>query len=744
MPDLILELLSEEIPARMQRAAAENLKKLVSDGLAAAGLDHDGARAFATPRRLALAISGLPARSPDITEERKGPRVGAPEKAIAGFLGAAGLSSLDQARRVADPKKGDYYVAVTTRPGRAASEIIAEVVCDSIRRFPWPKSMRWGAGSLRWVRPLRSIMCTFGPETEEPEVVEFEIAGIRSGNVTRGHRFLDPEPISIRRFEDYAAKLEKAHVVLDGERRADIILHDIKDLALAQGLELVEDRALIEETAGLVEWPVVLMGRFDKAFLAVPEEVIVTSIRTHQKCFALKDPRTGRLANRFAMVSNMPARDHGKAIIAGNERVVRARLSDARFFWESDLKRPLRENVEKLDRIVFHEKLGSQGERVARLERLAGEIAPLVGAGAHEARRAAHLAKADLVSEMVGEFPELQGVMGRRYAEAQGEDAAIAAAIEDHYRPQGPGDAVPGAPITIAVALADKLDLLAGFWAIGEKPTGSKDPFALRRATLGIIRIVLENGLRLGLRPLALFALRQNLVAMLRERGEEMITQLPLLDRARRQGLLRDVGEYLSRAGEAVLEQFGESWEMPWESGELDDLLSFFADRLKVQLRQEGARHDLVDAVFALPDQDDLLMIVRRIAALARFLDSEDGANLLAGYRRAANILKAEEKKDGSDAFGGDVDRALLRESEEILLARALDAAEADARAAVAREDFEAAMTALAGLRAPVDAFFDAVLVNAEEPEIRANRLKLLSRIRAATLTVADFSHIGG
>ncbi|MCC2110448.1 MAG: glycine--tRNA ligase subunit beta [Hyphomicrobiales bacterium] len=744
MPDLLIELFSEEIPARMQSRAAEDLKKLVTDGLVAAGLTYDGARGFATPRRLVLAVSGLPAKSPDVSEERKGPRVGAPEKAVEGFLRAAGLASLDEATLVTDEKKGDYYVAVTRKPGRPAPEIIAEAVSEAIRRFPWPKSMRWGAGSLSWVRPLHGILCSFGPETEEPEVVDFEVDGLKSGNTTWGHRFLAPGPIAVKRFDDYAAKLEKANVVLDAERRRDIILHDAKDLALAQGLELVEDTALLDETAGLVEWPVVLMGRFDEAFLEVPEEVIVTSIKTHQKCFALKDPKTGRLANRFLLVSNMVARDHGAEITAGNERVVRARLSDAKFFWETDLKTPLQEAGSKLDGIIFHEKLGSQGERVDRMERLAGEIAANIDADPEKARRAARLAKADLVSEMVGEFPELQGLMGRYYAAAQGEDAAVAAAIEEHYRPQGPSDAVPAAPVSIAVALADKLDMLAGFWAIDEKPTGSKDPFALRRATLGVIRTVLENELRLPLRAVGLLALRQNLLAVLREKGEDVIARLPLLDQARRDGFLRNLAEYLERAEAAVLDQVGEAWEMPWESGPLDDLLAFFADRLKVQLREEGARHDLVDAVFALPRQDDLLMIVRRVEALGRFLDTDDGANLLAGYRRAANILKAEEKKDGEGAFAGDIDPALLVETEEIALAEALKTAEADAALAIQREDFAAAMAALAGLRAPVDAFFDSVLVNAEKAETRLNRLRLLSRIRAATLTVADFDRISG
>lgn len=537
MPDLLLELFSEEIPARMQVKAAEDLKGLVTGGLVEAGLTYEGAKAFATPRRLALTVHGVTARSPDLVEEKKGPRVDAPEGAIQGFLKSAGLGSVDEATVVDDPKKGRFYVARSLKPGRAAEEIIADLVPKVIRTFPWPKSMRWGKGALRWVRPLHSILCTFGPETEEPVVVDFEVDGIRSGNITYGHRFLAPEPIRVRRFEDYMASLEKAKVVLDPARRRDIILHDAKDLALASGLELVEDPGLLDEVAGLVEWPVVLMGKFDEAFLDVPDAVIRATIRANQKCFVLRDPATGRLANRFLLTSNMIATDGGATIIAGNERVIRARLSDAKFFFEQDLAVTLEDRLPKLDVITFHEKLGSQGERVKRIEALAREIAPLVGADPEKAARAARLAKADLVTGMVGEFPELQGYMGHVYAGRHGEDAEVAAAIEEHYKPQGPGDRVPTGPVSIAVALADKLDTLTGFWAIDEKPTGSKDPYALRRAALGVIRIVLENGLRVGL-----------------------------------DGFTRTA----------------------------PDLLSFFADRLKVQLREQGARHDLVDAVFAL------------------------------------------------------------------------------------------------------------------------------------------------
>ena len=688
MPDLLLELFSEEIPARMQRRAAEDLKSLVTNALVDAGVTYEGAKAFSTPRRLTLHIAGLTAGSKPTREERKGPRVGSPEKALEGFLRGAGLASIDEAQIVSDPKKGDFYVAVIEKPGRATADIIAEAMPGIIRNFPWPKSMRWGAGQLRWVRPLHSIVATFGPETEEPEVVPFEIDGIVSSNTTRGHRFLAPDAFEVRRLDDYADKLEKAKVVLDADRRKDIIVNDARNRAMALGLELVEDEGLLEEVAGLVEWPVVLVGSFDEAFLDLPDEVIRLTIRANQKCFVLRDPATGRLSNRFVAVSNIVASDGGATIIAGNEKVIRARLSDARFFWETDLKAPLESRLPKLDSVVFHEKLGTQGARVNRLGALAREIAPLVGADVETAARAARLAKADLPTQMVYEFPELQGQMGRTYAERQGEDASVARAIEEHYKPQGPSDAVPTDPVAVAVALADKLDLLTGFWAIDEKPTGSKDPFALRRAALGVIRIVLENGLRLSLSRL------------------------------------------LVRANAAMAEAGG-------------DLLSFFADRLKVHLREQGARHDLIDAVFALEGQDDLLMVVRRVEALGAFLATEDGANLLAGTKRAANILRAEEKKDGV-VISGAPHADHLAEPAEIALAAAIDTARAEIRSALSREDFAGAMTALAGLRAPVDRFFDDILVNAEDANLRLNRLRLLAEIREATREVADFSKIAG
>jgi glycyl-tRNA synthetase beta chain len=679
MPDLLIELFSEEIPARMQAKAADDLKGLVTNGLVDAGLTYDSAAAFATPRRLTLTVHGLTTRSPDIREEKKGPRTDAPAGAIQGFLRGAGLDDIAKARVVSDPKKGDFYVADLVKPGRAAEGIIAELMPTVIRSFPWPKSQRWGSGTLRWVRPLHSIVCTFGPETEEPVVVDFEVDGIRSGNVTYGHRFLAPEAITVRRFSDYVAKLEKAKVALDPARRRDIILHDARDLALAAGLELVEDEGLLAEVAGLVEWPVVLMGSFDPAFLDVPDEVIRATIRANQKCFVLRDPRTGRLANRFILTSNMAATDGGATIVAGNERVIRARLSDAKFFWDGDLAIPLETLVPKLEGITFHEKLGSQGDRVRRIVTLAREIAPLVGADPELAARAALLAKADLLSGVVGEFPEVQGLMGRYYAAHAGEDPAVAAAIEEHWKPQGPSDRVPAAPVSIAVALADKLDTLVGFWAIDEKPTGSKDPFALRRAALGVIRIILDNAVRLPL------------------------------------------GAYADRT---------------------PDLLNFFADRLKVQLREQGNRFDLVDAVFALGGQDDLLLIVKRVEALGALLATDDGKNLLAGYKRAANILKAEEKK--GTAVAAAVDPSLFREAEETALAAAIDTAAGAARTAVAAEDFEGAMKALAGLRAPVDAFFDKVLVNDADDRVRANRLALLTVLRDACHQVADFSRIEG
>jgi glycyl-tRNA synthetase beta chain len=703
VPDLLIELFSEEIPARMQAKAADDLRRMVTDKLVAEGLVYEGAKAFATPRRLALTVHGIPARQSDLKEERRGPRVGGPDAAIQGFLKATGLSSINEAKIQTDPKKGDFYIALIEKPGRATIDVLAEMLPVIIRTFPWPKSMRWGErsarpGALTWVRPLHAITATFGLETEEPDVVKFSIDGLEAGQTTYGHRFMAPAAISVRRFEDYEAKLKAGKVVLDPQARKDIILADAKQLAFAQGFELVEDQGLLDEVAGLVEWPVVLMGSFDQEFLSIPAEVIRATIRNNQKCFVVSDAKTGKLANKFILTANIEASDGGKAIVAGNERVIRARLSDAKFFYETDLKTKLEDRLPKFDSIVFHEKLGTQAERIKRIERLAAEIAPLVGADVEKAKRAAHLAKADLLTEVVGEFPELQGLMGKYYALAQGEDASVAAASEEHYKPQGPADRVPTDPVSIAVALADKIDTLVGFWAIDEKPTGSKDPYALRRAALGVIRLITENTRRLPVLKAA----------------QSAILGLP------------EKGANYPAAG---------SQKLP------SDLLAFFADRLKVQLREQGARHDLVDAVFALEGQDDLLMVVRRVEALGKFLDTDDGKNLLAGTKRASNILAIEEKKD-KRSFDGAPNPALYKLAEEKTLAKAIDQAKSEAEAAVAKEDFAAAMSAMAKLRPAVDAFFDKVKVNDDDAKVRENRLKLLNEIRAATRAVADFSNI--
>ena len=723
MPDLLLELSSEEIPARMQRKAAGDLKKMITDGLVEAGLTYEAATPYWTPRRLTLDIRGLTVRSKDVHEDIKGPSVSAPEAAIQGFLRKAGLSDIAQAHVHSDPKKGDFYVAHITKSGRAAEEIIAELVPNVVQNFPWPKSMRWGkasaqSGAMRWVRPLQSIICLFGPETEETVVVDFEVGGVRSGNTTHGHRFMsDGQPITVRRFDDYVEKLEKAHVVLDAERRKEIILTDARNLSFASGLELVEDEGLLEEVSGLVEWPVVLMGEFEEEFLSIPPEVIRLTIRANQKCFVTrKQGETDALSNKFILISNIAARDGGKEIAFGNGKVVRARLSDALYFWHTDqadmpdmdklkasaakfaldLAKPLDQRMARLDalNVTFHAKLGTQGARVARIKALAEAIAPLVGADVALTARAAVLAKADLQTEVVGEFPELQGAMGHKYALLQGEDAAVATALEDHYKPQGPSDRVPRDPVSVAVALADKIDTLVGFWAIDEKPTGSKDPYALRRAALGVIRLILENDIRAELK--ALIAQAEKPMALI-------------------EGLAsKDVGA---------------------------DLLSFFHDRFKVYLKDEGARHDAIDAVLSA-DADNLLLVARRLEALIVFINEEDGKNLLAGTKRAANILGAEEKK--GTVIADSVDAALFNNEEEKALFAAVQSAETKAAAAIAKEDFSAAMSAMAELRAPVDAFFDKVMVNDENEAIRANRLALLAKIRVVTGQVADFSKISG
>jgi glycyl-tRNA synthetase beta chain len=790
MPDLLFELFSEEIPARMQARAAEDLRKAVTDRLVAAGLAYDGAKAFVTPRRLALSVHGVPARQPDVREEKKGPRVGAPDNAIAGFLKAAGLKSIGDAK-VQPDKKGDFYVAVIEKPGRPALDVIGEILPDVIKHFPWPKSMRWGAqskepGALTWVRPLHSIVATFGPETEDPDIVPFNVDGIAASNETRGHRFLAPGPFTVRRLADYMDKLGKAKVVLDAERRCDIILTDAKQLAFAQGLELVEDEGLLAEVAGLVEWPVVLMGSFDETFLHLPEEVIRATIRNNQKCFVLREsvpsplvgegregggeaardakgssvasaphvtsrpppptpPHKGegrRLTNKFLLVSNMQAADGGDAIVAGNERVIRARLSDAKFFYEIDLKTKLEDRLPKFKDIIFHEKLGTQAERIERIERLAAELAPLVGADVDKAKRAARLCKADLLTEMVGEFPELQGTMGRYYAEAQGEDEAVAHACEDHYKPKGPDDLVPSDPVSVAVALADKIDTLLCFWVISEKPTGSKDPYALRRAALGILRIVLENALRLPFSKLTRSILKRQLAFAVKDslRGDRYQRRLEveLSGKMVAHSLQEQNMGFVKKSSEALAEY--EAWYLTQIAA---DLLGFFADRLKVQLREQGARHDLVDAVFALEGQDDLFLVVRLVEALGKFLDAEDGKNLLAGYKRAVNIIRIEEKKDGRE-YTGAPEPNLYKQNEEKALAQVITEARSEAERAVAAEDFEAAMRAMAKLRPYVDAFFDKVTVNVDDKPLRENRLKLLNEIRVATRAVADFSKIEG
>jgi len=761
MPDLLLELRSEEIPARMQRKAAGDLKKLVTDALVEAGLTYEGARDYWTPRRLALDIRGLTARSADQREEIKGPSTKAPEQAVQGFLRKAGLSSVSEAQVVSDPKKGDFYVAVLSKPGRAAEEIIADVMPGIIRNFPWPKSMRWGAASmpkgarfagtegkgsesLRWVRPLQSIVCVFGPEHDETQVIPFEIDGLVAGNVTYGHRFHAPDAITVRRFDDYVRSLEKAKVMLDAERRKDVILHDARDVAFANGLELVEDEGLLEEVSGLVEWPNVLMGEFEQEYLEIPAEIIRLTIKTNQKCFVTRRQGGEGLSNRFILVSNIEAKDGGREIIHGNGKVVRARLSDAKHFWTRDqgdlpdlqdlkpsaekfgldLKKPLDQRMAKLDalNVTFHAKLGTQGERVSRIRALAKELAAVTGADAALVDRAVVLAKADLRTEAVGEFPELQGLMGRRYAALQGEHASVAAAIEDHYKPQGPSDRVPDDKVAIAAALADKLDTLVGFWAIDEKPTGSKDPYALRRAALGVVRILLERNVRLNLLPVLS-------AAMPRAGGAPVVASMSGEGSERAQALADN--SYINETFPVV----------DPSSDVAADLLSFFHDRLKVYLRDQGARHDIIDAVLT-PEADDLLMVARRAEALTAFITSEDGINLLAGTKRATQLLAAEEKKGTVVADG--VSGELLRLDAERALWSAITSASSEASQAVAREDFRSAMQALSKLRAPVDLFFEEVLVNDEDTAIRANRLALLKAIREATGTVADFSKIAG
>ncbi|MDK3017953.1 glycine--tRNA ligase subunit beta [Pseudodonghicola sp. IC7] len=697
MPDLLIELFSEEIPARMQARAAEDLKKRVTDGLVEAGLTYAGAAAFHTPRRLTLALEGLLAHSPTLTEERKGPKVGAPEKAIEGFLRGAGLTRDQLEER--DTPKGAVYFATLTKPGRPAAEIVAEVLEDTIRTFPWPKSMRWGAGSLRWVRPLHSILCILSDEAGA-SVVPMEVDGIVAGNITRGHRFMAPAAFTVSGFEDYAAKLKRACVLLSAEERAEHIWQEATNMAFAAGLEVVEDKGLLAEVAGLVEWPVVLMGEIGADFLALPPEVLQTSMKEHQKFFSVRDPKTGRIV-RFVTVANRETADNGKTVLAGNQKVLSARLSDAKFFWENDLRVAQHQGLtawtDRLENVTFHNQLGSQKARIARIALLARELAPVVGTDADMAAQAAEVAKADLSSEMVYEFPELQGLMGRYYAEAAGLPAAVAAACEEHYSPLGPSDAVPTAPVSVTVALADKLDTLTGFWAIDEKPTGSKDPFALRRAALGVIRLILDNGLRLPLT--GLFE-----AGMVNQTVDPQATDYPEI---------------------------------------AADLLAFFHDRLKVHLRKEGIRHDVIDACLAMPGNDDLLLLVTRARALSEVLATDEGENLLQGFKRANNILSQAEEKDGVEyAFGADPKFA--EDDSERALFAALDAAEAKIAPAMAAEDFPAAMAAMAALRGPIDAFFEAVQINAENEILRRNRLNLLNQIRRVCAQVADLTRVGG
>ncbi|MEP6828643.1 MAG: glycine--tRNA ligase subunit beta [Aestuariivirga sp.] len=744
MSELLIELFSEEIPARMQVKAAEDLRSAITNGLVEAGLTYEGARQHSTPRRLVLSVEGLGDKAKDTVEERKGPRVDAPQAALDGFLKSTGLA-LEQLKKQ-DDKKGQFYTATIKKAGRATTDVLVELLPKVIREFPWPKSMRWGAGTLRWVRPLHSIICTF-----DGEVVPVEVDGIKSGNITLGHRFLSIGEISVKRFEDYDASLHKRHVIVDEKARVEAIRHDAKNLAMAQGLELIEDEALLKEVSGLVEWPVILMGEFDQAYLSVPPEVIITTIKNNQKCFNLR-ARDGKLANKYILVSNQIASDGGKEIIRGNNKVIAARLSDAKFFWDQDRKLLLQDLLPKLDKITFHAKLGSQGERVKRIEALAGEIAKTIGADVEKAKQAARLAKADLVSGMVGEFPELQGLMGRYIALEQGVDAEVADAIRDHYKPQGPSDSIPVSKVGVAVALADKLDTLVGFWKIKEKPTGSKDPFALRRAAVGCIRILVENGVKLRLLRYIVQPRLAEMVRSARKAGtvEGLVQAQAILAPLSKTLGLERANEIFEQHSEIMVTQTERGEPNDWaekEAKELvddsNDLLAFFADRLKVYLKDQGARHDLIDAVFALGGQDDLLMVVRRVEALSKFLESDDGKNLLAGIKRASNILRIEEKKDGK-SYRGDVNSGQLIKGEEKSLHSAISQASALARKAVEHEDFEGAMKAIAKLRAPVDEFFEGVIVNDKDATFRENRLRLLNRIREAVAEVADFSKIEG
>lgn len=736
MPDLLIELFSEEIPARMQARAGDDLKKRITDGLVEAGLTYAGAAALTTPRRLTLAVEGLLAESPTIREERKGPKVGAPDKAIEGFLRGAGLTR-DQLEERETPK-GAVYFATIEKAGRPAAEIVADVLEATIRNFPWPKSMRWGNGGLRWVRPLHSILCVLSDETGA-QVVPLEVEGIKSGDTTAGHRFMAPDRFSVTSVDDYAAKLKRAFVVLNPADRAEHIWNDAQNMAFAAGLEVVDDKGLLAEVAGLVEWPVVLMGKIDDEFLELPPEVLQTSMKEHQKFFSVKNPKNGRI-ERFITVANRETADNGATILAGNQKVLSARLADAKFFWENDLrtaKSDITQWTRALENVTFHNKLGTQAKRIDRIATLARELALVTGADADRAEKAARLAKADLNSEMVYEFPELQGLMGRYYIEAAGEDAAVAAVAQEHYSPLGPTDDVPTAPLSVTVALADKLDTLTGFWAIDEKPTGSKDPFALRRAALGVIRLVLENGLTLRLRKMV----ENQAVTLILEQTDKGYPKTVSFDVSE----LSELAKENSR--DLVLERFSaEASKNPAIDLILEvgpDLVSFFHDRLKVFLRDEGIRHDVIDACIAMEGNDDLNLLVKRARALNAVIATEDGENLVQGFKRANNILTQAEEKDGVEySYGADVKFAET-DSEKALFS-ALDAAQTQIEPALKSEDFPAAMSAMAALRGPVDAFFEDVQVNTDNDILRRNRLNLLSQIRQVCSSVADLTKIEG
>ena len=743
MPDLLIELFSEEIPARMQGKAAQDLKKLMTDGLVEAGLTYTGAEAFSTPRRLALTLHGLSAESPTLREERRGPKVGAPDKALEGFMRGAGVTRDLLEER--EEKKGAFYYATVVTPGRPAAEIVAEQLEKTLRNFPWPKSMRWGAGSLRWVRPLHRILCLLTDEAGD-HPIELDIDGIKAGQITEGHRFMGDGPFEVTGFEDYETRLKRAFVILDPQARADAIWHDATNMAFARGLEVVEDAGLLREVAGLVEWPVVLMGDIAEDFLGLPPEVLQTSMKEHQKFFSVKNPATGRI-EKFVTVANIETADNGATILAGNQKVLAARLSDAKFFWENDLRVAKSEGLsawtERLGNVTFHHALGSQRDRIARITALARDIAPAVSADRQLAGEAADVAKADLSSEMVYEFPELQGLMGRYYAEAAGLPAEVAAACEDHYAPLGPSDAVPTAPVSVAVALADKLDTLTGFWAIDEKPTGSKDPYALRRAALGVIRLVLENGLRINLDRFIDAQLVRHKIALKngdlddsqRAELEELVEEIA--DHGVFGAAWAALRERLSTGGEEIAPVVAPVPDLS------DDLLGFFHDRLKVWLRDHGIRHDVIDACLAMPGTDDLALLVTRARALSDFLKTDDGENLLQGFKRANNILAQAEEKDGVEySFGADVKFA--ETEEERALFSALEAAEARIAPAMTAEDFGTAMEAMAALRAPIDAFFEAVQGNAENQVARRNRLNMLASIRKTCLQVADLTKIEG